>query len=670
MLTKLERYRPDIDGLRAIAVISVVLYHVFPSYLPGGFVGVDIFFVISGFLISGIIYDDLSNGCFSLINFYVRRIRRIFPALILTLSATLAFGCFALFPNELQELSKHILGGASFISNLILWHESGYFDRASELKPLLHLWSLGVEEQFYIFWPLLLRLSWRRVPMMVIVTLLFATSFFVNVAMVENNHNAAFYSPLSRLWELAAGAILAQLVRMPYWKRVTLHIDQCRWVRNVISAAGFGIIAAALGCIDQKDFFPGWWAMLPVMGAVLIIGAGGSPYLNRTLLSNPIPVWFGRISFPLYLWHWPLLAYARIVTSGLPLAEIRVAVVLTSIVLAALTTLLIESHLRFGPYGQRKAAWLAVVMLAVAISSVVTFLSAGKIEDSSRLSPQMATSLSEDVSAHNNENCTQSADFPYRELNNDFFCMQSGNESATTMAIVGDSHAYPMYFGFYNHTIVNRRERLLMVGAPGCPPIRDIESFEKGSNDTCRILMGALLDRIERDSSIREVVLVARGPLYISGHGYGDVDKHDRILRRGPRTSPETDREIFAVGIEETIRAMQSAGKSVILVLSPPELGFEPKDCKNRRPLSFSGRNLKNCGIPYPDYLARSEPYRRAMSTLTRKIPGLKVIDPARFICDGEYCLAYSGDIFLYGDNNHLSPSGARLVVDRGMEYD
>ena len=201
-------YRADIDGLRAIAVLSVVAFHAFPSLLPGGFIGVDIFFVISGFLISTILLDSLEKGSFKFLEFYARRVKRIFPALLVVITASYAFGWFALFPDEFAQLGKHIAGGASFISNLVSLNESGYFDNAAHAKPLLHLWSLGIEEQFYIFWPLLLWATWQiHVSPFLLAIVLAFISFALNLSDVKDSQATTFYSPLTRFWELLAGAV-------------------------------------------------------------------------------------------------------------------------------------------------------------------------------------------------------------------------------------------------------------------------------------------------------------------------------------------------------------------------------------------------------------------------------------------------------------------------------
>jgi peptidoglycan/LPS O-acetylase OafA/YrhL len=203
------KYRPDIDGLRAIAVLSVVLFHAFPNWLNGGFIGVDVFFVISGYLISTIIFENLDKGIFSFADFYMRRIKRIFPALLLVLVVSYALGSVVLFNGELKQLAKHISAGASFYSNFILWNEAGYFDVSAETKPLLHLWSLGIEEQFYIVWPILLWMARKQKINLLLVTSIFAiASFFLNVKGVDKDSVATFYSPITRFWELLCGSIL------------------------------------------------------------------------------------------------------------------------------------------------------------------------------------------------------------------------------------------------------------------------------------------------------------------------------------------------------------------------------------------------------------------------------------------------------------------------------
>ncbi|MBU3648112.1 MAG: acyltransferase, partial [Limnohabitans sp.] len=298
-------YRPDIDGLRAFAVMSVVLYHAFPSLLPGGFVGVDVFFVISGFLISGIMFRALQADHFSFSDFYARRVKRIFPALILVLAASFVFAWFVLFDDELKQLGNHLLRAAAFLSNFILWHESGYFDNAAETKPLLHLWSLGIEEQFYIVWPLIVWTLWRlKTWRWQLMCALVGASFVWNVYQSQHDLTHDFYSPITRFWELLCGAMLA------YRGVVSKASDKTAQMRT---ALGTVLLVVAIVWIDADKQFPGAWALLPVMGAVLVISGNGQTWLGQTLFANRLAVWIGTISYPLYLWHWPVFSYARII---------------------------------------------------------------------------------------------------------------------------------------------------------------------------------------------------------------------------------------------------------------------------------------------------------------------------------------------------------------------
>ena len=384
------KYRPDIDGLRAIAVLAVVCFHAFPFWLKGGFIGVDIFFIISGFLISTIIFDNLERGSFSFIAFYSHRINRIFPALLLVLSTCFAFGWFALLADEYKQLGKHVAAGAGFISNFVFWNESGYFDNAAETKPLLHLWTLGIEEQFYIAWPLLLWTAWKgKFNLLTLTLIITIISFALNIKGLHSDAIATFYSPQTRFWELLIGSILAYvtLYKPNGWATKTQKLytylnaiiytkssqANANTLRNVQSFLGAAIISAGLLIITKESHFPGTWALIPTLGAVLIISAGSQAWLNRVLLSNRVLVWFGLISFPLYLWHWPLLSFARIVESETPSRNIRIAAVVISIVLAWLTYQFIEKPVRFRKFGNVKTLVLAALMIVVGSAGYYTY---------------------------------------------------------------------------------------------------------------------------------------------------------------------------------------------------------------------------------------------------------------------------------------------------------
>ncbi len=356
-------YRPDIDGLRAVAVSSVLIFHAFPSRLPGGFVGVDIFFVISGFLISGIIFQGLERGKFSFVEFYSRRIRRIFPALLLVCAACLIFGWFSLMPDQFRQLGKHVVGGSLFSSNFVLLHESGYFDSDSARKPLRHLWSLGIEEQYYLLWPALLYLCRKRASATIVLLIALALiSFGFNLQLTASDRSAAYYLPLTRFWELMIGSGLA------YWARAKTGAGiGGRWpisarfgphLANVISILGVAAILLSLAVINERKPFPGWWALLVCAGAALIIGAGSQAWINRKILGSRPFVWIGLISYPMYLWHWPLISFGEIM-SNKPSIAYRAAALAATVALAWLTYSFVELPLRHGKAAprMRRVTW-------------------------------------------------------------------------------------------------------------------------------------------------------------------------------------------------------------------------------------------------------------------------------------------------------------------------
>ena len=376
-------YRPDIDGLRAIAVILVIGYHAFPNLVKGGFIGVDIFFVISGYLISTILFTNLWNNKFSLSDFYFRRIRRIFPALIVVMGACLAFGWFALLAGEYKQLGKHIAGGAGFVSNFLLWNESGYFDNTGDTKPLLHLWSLGIEEQFYILWPILLLLaSQRGVNFLVIASTVAGISFSLNL--ISQDGVAGFYSPQTRFWELLVGSALAYVVAhntfvlkpIGYLIRSFRAVDH-EALSDLKSLLGAFLLGASMIVIDNERYFPGIWATMPVMGTLMIINAGRNALINRVVLASRPLVWLGLISYPLYLWHWPLLSFAGILEGDIPSFAIRMAGILAALILSSVTYVIVEKPMRFGNGRKMKVAVLGMLMLLVGSAGYLTYTCEG-----------------------------------------------------------------------------------------------------------------------------------------------------------------------------------------------------------------------------------------------------------------------------------------------------
>jgi peptidoglycan/LPS O-acetylase OafA/YrhL len=470
------KYRPEIDGLRAVAVLSVMIYHAFPATLRGGFIGVDIFFVISGFLISTIIFKNLESNGFSFVDFYSRRIRRIFPALVTVLLATFALGWFILYPDEYRQLGKHVAGGAGFISNFVLWQESGYFDAAAETKPLLHLWSLGIEEQFYIFFPMLAWSLWRaRLNVLSFVALIGLLSFLLNLKFVYSDAVMTFYMPQTRVWELLIGSTLALLVMDVSGRLATLEESTGQLLQRLMSRAdpdvssetalanakawlGVLLISVALFKITRDKHFPGEWALLPTLGTVLLIWAGPYAYLNRGLLSSRILVWVGKISYPLYLWHWVLLTYNRIVVGDTPSAGVRCAALALAILLAWLTYRLIEKPLRFG--GRRKTLALVIAMIAIAGAGLACLRSNSPsswffaahnnwVEETDELLAVNQTRLKQWQDPKKTVKCFQ-LPAPYDTPRGDFFerngCLTAISGKASIL-LMGDSHSASLSLG-------------------------------------------------------------------------------------------------------------------------------------------------------------------------------------------------------------------------------
>ncbi len=351
-------YRPDIDGLRAIAISSVILFHAFPSIIPGGFAGVDIFFVISGFLISTIIFKSIEKGHFSFSDFYIKRAKRIFPVLIMVLLVSLFFGFFSLYPPEYAQLSKHVASSSIFISNFILWSEAGYFDAASTTKPLLHLWSLAIEEQFYLLWPILSVMFYKLGKrFFFLIGLILIVSFFYGLYLTITDGVAAFYSPLSRFWELGIGSILSWITLKKEKPLNDLYL-------NASSIVGAVLIAFSFVLLDESKGFPGYLALLPTIGAALVIFGGPTAKINCLLKIKPI-VGIGLISYPLYLWHWPLLTYvtsnAFVLGNG---DAAKLAALLVSFLLAFLSYLLIDKPIRRSR-NQKLIAIISTLLLVV-----------------------------------------------------------------------------------------------------------------------------------------------------------------------------------------------------------------------------------------------------------------------------------------------------------------
>jgi len=348
------QYRPDIDGLRAIAVLGVMVSHAKLGFFEGGFTGVDVFFVISGFLITGSILAEMKNGRFGLTDFYARRIRRIFPALILVISAVWITAYAILSADNFRALGKHIAASAAFVPNILFWYELARSDDGTTAEMLLHLWSLGIEEQYYLLWPLALMVFARGKYAVVLIVTLILLSFAANIYLTFHSAlpEAAFYLPFPRFWQLLAGSLMAfATIRHVSTANsnllLTIATDRTsQRVNDIKACTGVALIVAAYFSIGEK-VYPGFWVLLPTLGAALLIAAGPAAFINKFILGNRTMVAIGLISYPLYLWHWPLVSFSEYLYKDLPSAWQRLLVVFSAMPLAWLTYRYAEHPIRY-----------------------------------------------------------------------------------------------------------------------------------------------------------------------------------------------------------------------------------------------------------------------------------------------------------------------------------
>ena len=657
--TQRSRYRKDIDGIRALAILPVVVFHAFPGVLPGGFVGVDIFFVISGYLISSHIFQELQADSFSLLTFYVKRIRRIYPALITVLGTCLLIGWFGLLSSEYAELGRLTAAGAAFLSNIVLWKTSNYFATKANDNVLLHLWSLGVEEQYYIVWPLLLLLA-RRSRKLIAALVVFGTigSFGMCVVLTHLRPTASFYLPFTRFWELLIGVILAycEIYGAPEGKE-----EDQPWISysETASVAGLACILISLFELDRNGAFPGYLALLPTAGTFLLIAAGGKAWINRQILSHPLLVFIGLISYPLYLWHWPLLVFTRIFSGGTPASSSLAAAVALSFVLAWLTYRLIEMPLRFGNvFGfPRRAIARGLFAVMVAVGATGWAISRNEARLGARFAGAGDTfsiqGLQEVAPA-----CK--ARFPFATD----FCRLSQEDKAPTVVLLGDSHAIHFYSAMAAR-FGERNENLLVLAEGDCPPFYDVNVVVANQPKKCPKLNNKALDYAVQTDSVRRVVLSAFSAFDVTGYNFQDESGDRKVLQDTTDTSAHGNPKIFQQGLRRTVSRLAAAKKRVYVILDNPEINFDPSSCVVHRPLSFIPGGIRiPCGLPRSVVNTRQNETRALIEQAVAGVPGVTLLDPLAVLCDAQHCLAAANGISYYMDRNHLSPQGAAKLVE------
>jgi peptidoglycan/LPS O-acetylase OafA/YrhL len=615
-------YRSDIDGLRALAVLLVVSFHAFN--LPGGFVGVDIFFVISGFLISTILFENLHQGSFSFLNFYMRRIKRIFPALIIMLIASAILGWFLLLPGEYQQLGKHLGGASAFISNFVLWQESGYFDAEAKTKPLLHLWSLGIEEQFYIVWPLILWLALKaRCNLFWLITLLALVSFSLNVLGIHSNTIATFYSPQTRFWELACGGLLAWFCFTQDFK---LHL------KNTMSILGaLGILFCALA-LNKRINFPGVWALIPSLSAILIILAGEKAWFNRNILSHRFLVWVGLISFPLYLWHWPLLVFVNLSTDNKSFSHpfVKFLAVVLAFILAALTYRFIEKPIRFGRFNKLKVSLLILLISFVGLLGYQIYKQQGFNE---RMPPllQLMSKAQQDK-RYPLKSCFLELDQNYSEFGD---CGLTREKSKKTILLWGDSHAAHLYAG-YKEKFGNSVNFIVRTAA-GCPPILTAKKFH---TDGCKEINAHVLQLAQKE-------------------------KPDKVILSGVWTNQDD-----WYNVSETIHQLKLAGITNIDLIGPDPWWVNSLP----RQLFLYSRQSKEKSLPQRMQFGLRSAFLSLDKTMKAFAEKEKVnyFSPASVLCNEEGCLTYLDGKFLLGGKSLLGRKsllgGKSLLGDKSLE--
>jgi len=620
-----SHYRADIDGLRAVAVLLVLAYHLGTSRVSGGFVGVDVFFVISGYLIGSIILSEIDRGKFSLISFYERRVRRIIPALFVTLAicAVLAYKYF--LPAELDEFAKSFFAATFSFSNIFFYHQAGYFEGAAAMKPLLHTWSLAVEEQFYIFLPLfLLALKRYSLPARSFAVLFIAIcSFLVSAWGAFHSPDATFYLAHTRAWELLLGTLLA-LDFVP-------RFSSSRW-RNLASAAGLGLILISAICYQKSTPFPGLAATLPCFGAALIIAAGrdGSSLVKTALSLKPV-VFVGTISYSLYLWHWPLIVFqgaSGLLAQGLSPKASKLVVLGVSFVAATLSWRFVEQPFR---ESRKRLPRPRLFQIATAAAAVLAIFAATAVV--TRGFPSRYSSQAVRVASYL-ENADAITEAQYR-VGSCFLtsrnphaqfataeCMKS-DPARRNALLIGDSHAAQLWFGL---STVFKSTNFMQATASGCKPTL---AQPLGADQRCSQLMDYVFQDYLKKHSVDSILIAARW------------DSAD--LAR----------------IQQTVSFLQQHHVKVILF--GPVVQY---DSALPRLLAISIQQHAP-QLPADHRVAYYEQLDQEMSQVARQL-GVPYISYFNLICDHGVCLEYaSQDVPLQSDYGHLTGDGSLLVAAR-----
>lgn len=636
------RYRADIDGLRAVAVCSVLLFHADLGILPGGFVGVDVFFVISGYLITSIILTEMERGQFSILNFYERRIRRIAPALAVVIAASIAIGWFVLTPYDYRHFGRSVIAAAAFYSNFYFNSRTGYFAPTAETQPLLHTWSLGVEEQFYLLAPgfLLLLVHPRiRKSRMPIFFGLLILSLAISVYGVADGQSWAFYLLPSRAFELMIGMALALGFVPPIKSTMT---------RQILGAGGLVMIAGAAVFYSGETPFPGFAALVPCVGAALVIHSGSAEDTAAYKLLAVRPVVFvGKLSYSLYLWHWPLLAFAAYEFGGALEPYHRLGLLALAFALSVVSYFYVEQPVRRRDLLPRRS----FVFAGGAISLLCCLAFTGFVHHfqgfPNRLPPEAA------AFARKLGNDWQDRHLRPVEVSPGVRPLGSAVERPSFM-LWGDSHA-----GMIMRTTSDLASQLALNGwglhRGGCPPFFGLNEQQRSKFRKCLPLIEEAYERT-RSPEITNVIMIARWA------GYAD-ESNPAVGNFSLRLAPgdrHRNRAEFARVLRTTVERLLARGRTVTLLGPVPELPFHLPRAMTQA--LMRGRQV-DFSVPYSDFLEREATVLSVLAELD-KLPGVRVLYPHLRLCNEDRCITVKDGKPLYRDDDHLNAVGAEFLAD------
>jgi len=653
-------YRPDLDGLRAIAVTSVVLYHAGASGFRGGFVGVDIFFVISGFLIGGIVFRQVASGSFTFAGFYTRRARRILPALLAVVILSCLAGYFLLPPREYAHAAVSAASALLGLSNIRFWLAQGYFTQDPALDPFLMTWSLGVEEQFYLLLPpfLLLLRPLTRQGQIAVLWLVAAVSLALCAWMTTQWRDAAFYLIPTRAWELAAGVILA--VR----QRGQIDVSEIRGA-NALSMLGIVGVIASIAAFSPSIPFPGIAALLPVAATGALILSEGS-WFNRHILSSRPFVAVGLISYSWYLWHWPIFSYLRICSARVPSGTMLGAAALVSLLAGYVSWRFVETPFRrprpqareLPRYGAGLAASLGVVLLIKFTGGFPARV------------PERTLEFEEEVAANASDPCLAQSGQQVGDLPAE--CDPKGARNAK-LALLGDSHAAALAPGLRKWARANGLA-LEQLTKTSCPPTLGLTRRYPPTprNDVeCAQFNASASSRVASDPNVATVVLSA---FWSAPDEYAGRGEAYEVVRADGSLDP-AGADALAAAVAQTVLLYRNAGKKVIVLGDTPSLKFDPARQASGYSLPLRRRALRLLepgldlprGIAGPVYVAPMKGNAEQLVACGARQGGAATYQAlVPMLCkDGNCRFALPSGAPLYSDTHHLSAVGADYLVSR-----